>query len=117
MAVDQNGTIQGIAQGTATITAATADGKGKAVYSDGRHYEGRFKKGMKKDTSASFTDRKGSVFTGTYDADTLVTGKLVIVGGHFVFEGTFSQDKPYNGTWRDQDNQPIVKVVNGIEEN
>lgn len=93
------------------------DGKGKAVYSDGRHYEGRFKKGMKKDTSASFTDRKGSVFTGTYDADTLVTGKLVIVGGHFVFEGTFSQDKPYNGTWRDQDNQPIVKVVNGIEEN
>lgn len=29
--VDQNGTIQGIAQGTATITAATADGKGKAA--------------------------------------------------------------------------------------
>ena len=31
VAVDQNGTIQGIAQGTATITAATADGKGKAA--------------------------------------------------------------------------------------
>ncbi len=31
VAVDQNGTIQGIVQGTATITAATADGKGKAA--------------------------------------------------------------------------------------
>ena len=31
VAVDQNGTIQGIAQGTASITAATADGKGKAA--------------------------------------------------------------------------------------
>lgn len=31
VAVDQNGTIRGIAQGTATITAATADGKGKAA--------------------------------------------------------------------------------------
>lgn len=93
------------------------DGKGKAVYPDGRHYEGRFKKGMKKDTSASFTDRKGSVFTGTYDADTLVTGKLVIVGGHFIYEGTFAHDKPYNGIWRDQDNHPVTQVVNGTEVN
>lgn len=95
---------------------AKPDGKGKAVYADGRHYEGRFKKGLKHDTDATFTDRKGSVFKGTYKADTIVKGRLQIVGGEYIYEGTFSQDKPYNGVWYDKDNQQIVKVVNGIEE-
>ncbi len=95
---------------------AKPDGKGKAVYADGRHYEGCFKKGLKHDTDATFTDRKGSVFKGTYKADTIVKGRLQIVGGEYIYEGTFSQDKPYNGVWYDKDNQQIAKVVNGIEE-
>ncbi len=92
------------------------DGMGKAVYADGRHYEGRFEKGLKNDTAATFTDRKGSVFTGTYQADTLVTGKLHVVDGNFTFKGTFSHDKPYNGVWLDQNNQFIVNMVNGKED-
>lgn len=91
------------------------DGKGKAIYPDGRHYEGRFKKGLKNDKAATFTDRKGSVFTGTYKADTIVKGKIQIAGDDYIFEGTFSQDKPYNGIWYDQDHNQLVKVINGKE--
>jgi len=96
---------------------AKPDGIGKAVYADGRIYEGRFKKGLKCDTTATFTDRKGSVFTGTYDADTLVEGRLCIVGGDYIYEGTFSGDKPYNGIWHDKNSRPLVEVVNGEEQN
>ena len=42
--------------------------------------------------------------------------QATIVDGDFTYEGTFSQDKPYNGVWRDHNNRFVVKVVNGKEE-
>ena len=100
-------------------TGATLDsipeGLGRADYADGRLYEGQFVKGFKQDTTAIFRDRQGTIFSGVYRADTLVSGKLTFPEGQYEFIGTFSHDMPYDGIWYDKDHQEISRMIKGKE--
>ena len=91
-------------------------GEGVARYADGRVYEGEFHNGLK-DGEARFTDRRHSVFTGVYAADTIQRGRLDYHDGTIYFEGDFVGDQPYDGTWYYTDgDKPFVHLNKGKEE-
>lgn len=90
-------------------------GEGVARYADGRLYEGSFRKGLK-DGKARFTDRRHSVFTGVYAADTIQSGRLDYHDGVIYFKGDFVGDQPYEGLWYYvKGDKPFIRLTQGKE--
>lgn len=90
------------------------NGKGHAIYSDGREYEGMFIDGYREDKHARFiyTDKK--VFEGEFAADTIKTGRVTTADGEYTFEGSFYHGAPYDGFWYKVDDRSFTwRVVNG----
>ena len=91
-------------------------GLGKAVYPDGRIYEGPFMNGMRHGKGATFGFSDGNVFKGSFEYDHLKKGRLTSVqedSKGVYFEGSFSDDKPYDGGWFDADGEQFGTVKNG----
>ena len=97
---------------TGTVIDSIPNGQGKAVFSDGSSYEGRFNDGLRDDNNATFKDKDGNVFTGTFNHDTIVQGRITAPDGRY-YEGRFSNDQPFEGTWYDSDEKAMYQVKKG----
>lgn len=78
-------------------------GTGMAIYKDddaaGRqYYYGNFTQGKRVDDDAMLFYRDGSYFHGSMDEDNWIRGTVFNVDKK-LFEGEFSDNKPYTGTW------------------
>lgn len=92
------------------------NGQGTARYSDGRFYEGNFCDGLRSGSNARFIYADGNVFEGTFAADTIQRGKVVMKSVGLYFVGDFSGGKPFTGYWyRTSDNVKVEKVEQGKE--
>ncbi len=101
---------------TGTIQSNVPHGKGKAIYSDGREYEGCFVNGKREDDHAKFKFSDGNIYEGSFIDDHIGDGILTSFQPNTFgtyFKGKFKADKPYTGTWYDKDGKVISKVVLG----
>ena len=105
---------------TYTYTGAVVDsipnGQGKAVYSNGSTYEGRYVEGLRDDDNASYIDENGNVFKGEFRHDSIVQGRITAANGIY-YEGSFRNDQPFQGTWFDKNGEAKLKVENGKQTN
>lgn len=100
-----------------TLLNGVPDGEGRAVYDDGRVYEGRFVNGKRIDPQAHFVYANKLVFRGRFDADTIRHGRVDTPAGDIYFLGDFSEGRPFNGFWYlTENNRRMLKVVNGKEQ-
>lgn len=76
-------------------------GKGKAVFSDNRVYEGNFDKGQLTGDTCKFTFPEGDVFEGTMKNGQFVVGKYTFSDGSY-FVGVFKNGECGNGTFYDK---------------
>ena len=97
---------------TGTVIDSVPNGNGRAAYSDGSSYEGRFVDGMRDGDNASFTDKDGNTFTGTFRHDSIVQGRITAPDGLY-YEGRFANDEPFQGTWHTKNGEVVYQVVNG----
>lgn len=91
-------------------------GEGVAFYPDDdeydrRYYIGHFMDGVRQDTSAMLFYQNGDYFYGTIEGDNLVKGTFYLNSNHSHFEGTFEDDKPYDGMW--YNHEKSYKLKNG----
>lgn len=101
---------------TGTLRHGVPDGKGKAIYDDGRIYEGIFSKGQRTDKNARFVYTNKLVFKGCFTADTIQHGRVDTPDGELYFVGDFSDGRPYNGFWYlSESNQKFLEIINGKE--
>jgi serine/threonine protein kinase len=99
-----------------TLLQGVPEGKGRAVYDDGRIYEGHFVHGKRNDPHAYFVYANKLVFQGCFDADTIRNGRVDTPAGDIYFMGDFSGGKPYNGYWYyKNNNQKALQIINGKE--
>ena len=99
---------------TGTVKDSVPHGRGKAIYNDGRQYEGCFVNGMREDKEARFVYKNKNVFVGEFAADTIKSGRATTADGQYVFEGDFCDGAPWNGVWRaTKDATTLSRVVNG----
>ena len=97
---------------TGAVLDSIPHGKGRAAYSDGSIYVGRFQNGMRDDDEAEFTDSNGNRFIGSFRQDSIVKGRITSGDGRY-YEGSFSDDKPFNGKWYDADGNATYIVKDG----
>ena len=101
---------------TGAIQSNVPHGKGKAIYSDGREYEGCFVNGKREDEHAKFKFSDGNIYEGSFINDHIGVGILTSFQQNTYgtyFKGMFKDDKPYTGTWYDKDGKIISKINNG----
>lgn len=84
---------------TGTLQGGRPQGYGKAIYTDGRIYEGCFNKGLRQDTNAHFTYPSKREFRGTFAADTIQQGRVSSKDNAMYYVGDFNHDAPWNGNW------------------
>ena len=97
---------------TGDVIDSIPNGRGSAKYSDGSSYEGIFHDGLRDGDNAKYTDPNGNTFTGSFSHDTIVKGRITATDGRY-YEGTFSDDKPLNGTWHDATGEVMYTVEDG----
>ena len=101
---------------TGALRNGVPDGRGRAIYNDGRIYEGFFSKGLRTDKNARFVYTNKLVFQGCFAADTIQHGRVDTPDGDIYFVGDFSNGRPYNGFWYlSENNQIVVEMINGKE--
>jgi len=98
---------------TGDVIDGIPNGQGRAVYSDGSVYEGYFTDGKRQDGNGKYTDADGNVFIGTFNEDTIVRGRITAGDKSMCFEGTFADDKPFEGSWKDADGKVEYRVRKG----
>lgn len=86
---------------TGDVNQGVPNGKGKAIFADGRVYVGNFSEGLCSDENATFTFPNGDVFQGRVDKGIFVTGRYTIKEDGSYFEGTFKDGQPNEGEWHD----------------
>lgn len=96
---------------TGGLQAGKPQGFGRAVYADGRIYEGRFDNGLREDTCARFTYPSKRVFTGVFAADTIQRGRVTSKDNTMYYIGDFNHDAPWNGSWYYTDTDERCFVV------
>lgn len=74
-------------------------GKGKAVFHDGRRYEGPFVNGKCHGDNAEFTYDNGDTFEGTFQENAFKERKYTIRNTGEYFIGTFKNGQPNVGKW------------------
>lgn len=82
------------------------DGTGKAVFSNGDHYEGPFVKGVMKGEGARYTFSTGDCFRGEMRNDQFFEGTYTVADGSYFF-GTFYKGQPEHGTWYDSNGKKL----------
>ncbi|MBR5688013.1 MAG: hypothetical protein IKX36_08655 [Prevotella sp.] len=91
-------------------------GTGIAIYPDNdedgrKYYIGNFTEGVRQDTTAMLFYNDGDYFYGKIDGDKLEDGIIYNDSDNCHFEGSFKDDKPYNGVW--YDHKVLYKLVKG----
>ena len=82
-------------------------GKGKAIFSDGRYYEGLFVNGEMSGENALFRYPNGDEFRGTFKNNAFYEGTYTIKEDGSYFTGTFKNGQPDKGTWYDKNGKII----------
>lgn len=99
---------------TGTLQGGKPHGYGKAVYNDGRIYEGCFNRGLRQDANAHFTYPSKREFRGTFAADTIQRGRVSSKDNAMYYVGDFNHDAPWNGNWYETaTNRCCFEVKNG----
>jgi len=98
---------------TGEVVNSAPHGYGKAIYPDGREYEGFFVNGERNGENARFVFSDGNFYEGSFVNDHIGTGRLTSkqkssFGTYFI--GSFKDDKPYNGTWYNKDGKIISEI-------
>lgn len=96
---------------TGGLQGGKPQGYGKAVYADGRIYEGRFDNGLRHDSCAHFTYSSKREFTGVFAADTIQRGRVSSKDNTMYYVGDFNHDAPWNGYWYDTETDERCFVV------
>ena len=86
------------------------DGKGKAVYNNGKTYEGTFQKGKLHGENAVFIYDNGDIFEGSFNEDSFSQGRYTIKTSGEYFEGSFKNGQPEHGTWYDKSGNMLEKI-------
>lgn len=91
-------------------------GIGVAIYpkddKDGRkYYIGNFVNGERQDTAAVLFYQDGDYYYGSMKGDKWNKGILYMNSDNSHFNGTFNNNKPFNGTW--YDHQKAYKLIDG----
>ena len=82
-------------------------GRGRAVFSDGRLYEGPFIHGVMEGENARFVYENGDVFEGEFRDNKFYVGKYTIKSDGSYFVGTFKDGQPDKGTWYNKNGKII----------
>ena len=82
-------------------------GVGKAVFTDGRLYNGNFNHGILEGVNAHFEYKNGDTFDGEFQNNSFRKGKYVIKKDGSYFDGYFSNGKPDKGNWYDRNGKKI----------
>lgn len=82
-------------------------GKGTAIFSNGRSYEGPFVHGTMEGTDARFVMENGDVFTGEFRENRFYKGRYTVKEDGSYFEGTFKGGNPDQGNWYDKNGNII----------
>ena len=64
-----------------------------------RYYIGHFVNGERQDSTAMLYYQNGDYFFGTMNGDKFMKGIFYSNSDHSHFEGSFVDNKPYEGTW------------------
>lgn len=75
------------------------EGKGKAVYENGRVYEGPFVGGTATGKDATYSYPNGDQFAGSFKNDCFEEGRYTVGADGSYFQGKFSGGQPYSGSW------------------
>lgn len=75
------------------------NGYGKAIFTDGRYYEGTFRGGYCEGDNVTFVFPNGDSFYGTMHENQFVKGRYTIKSDGSYFEGTFKDGQPDEGQW------------------
>jgi len=82
-------------------------GIGKAVFTDGRLYNGPFNHGILEGENAHFEDKNGDIFDGEFQSNSFRRGKYTIKKDGRYFDGYFVNGKPDKGNWFDKNGKQI----------
>ena len=73
---------------------------------------------MRDGADAVLTFTNGDVYEGSFKKDMYAIGTLTLREAKMHYEGTFSRNQPYNGTWYDDEDGSVYSQVKyGTEEN
>ena len=97
---------------TGTVIDSIPNGHGRAEYSDGSSYEGNLKNGLRDDKNAIYIDKAGNKFSGSFSNDYIDSGRITAPDGRY-YEGSFTDDKPFQGTWHEKNGDVLFYVKNG----
>lgn len=86
------------------------DGKGVAIFEDGRYYSGRFVNGVAQGDSAYFKYNNGDEFKGSFQNNTFSDGTYTVKQTGEKFVGTFLNGNPHKGTWYDHNGNVLEEV-------
>ena len=95
-----------------TVIDSIPNGHGRAKFSDGGSYEGSFKNGLRDDKNAVYIDNEGNKFSGSFSNDSIENGRITSPDGRY-YEGSFTDDKPFQGTWHEKNGDVLFYVKNG----
>lgn len=87
-------------------TDGQPNGTGKAVFKNGRVYEGPFVHGKLEGKNATF-NLDGDVFTGEFRDNMFYQGRYTVKDDGSYFEGTFTNGQPDKGTWYDKNGNKL----------
>jgi len=82
-------------------------GTGKAVFTDGRLYQGSFNHGVLEGLNAHFEYKNGDIFNGEFRNNSFWKGKYIIKKDGSYFDGYFVNGKPDKGNWYDRNGNKI----------
>ena len=97
---------------TGTVIDSIPNGHGRAEYSDGSSYEGNLKNGLRDDKNAIYIDKAGNKFSGSFSNDYIDSGRITAPDGRY-YEGSFTDDKPFQGTWHEKNGDVLFYVKKG----
>lgn len=81
-------------------------------------YKGYMKQSLRDGSNGELTYRNGNSYKGGFSNDNFVNGKLTLKNDGVFYNGTFKDNKPFNGSWYNlNNNKEISKFVNGVESN
>ena len=83
------------------------DGKGGAIFSDGRSYNGFFVHGIMQGKDARFQMGNGDTFEGEFRDNRFYEGRYTISEDGSYFKGTFKNGQPDQGQWYDKNGNRI----------
>lgn len=86
------------------------DGRGWAMFDDGRYYIGDFEHGELTGENCVFKYPEGDTFEGKFRKNMFWYGKYTIAKDESYFVGDFENGKPKSGTWYDKNGKVLENI-------